>query len=119
MSRGATVLIVDDDPEVLDAMAEILSAEGHRVLTAANGRDALEVARVGRPDLVLLDLEMPVMDGRTFLIAARAVPELCGTTIVVVSGAEDACDVPAETVKKPLRLDRLLALIDRAARAAG
>lgn len=118
MSRVATVLVIDDDVDAVDAMAEILAAEGHRVLTATNGREALELARRDRPDLVLLDLAMPEMDGRAFLAAAEGVPELCGVQIVVVSGAEDTCDLCAERMKKPLRLDGLLALIDRAAHAA-
>lgn len=119
MSRGATVLVVDDDRDIVDAMAEILAAEGHRVLVAMNGRDALEIARGERPDLVLLDLEMPEMDGRAFLAAVGGVPALCGVPIVVVSGAEDACDLPAAAcLSKPVRLDGLLALIDRAAHAA-
>lgn len=118
MSRGATILVVDDDRDIVDAMSEILAAEGHRVLTASNGRDALEVARADRPDLVLLDLQMPEMDGRAFLAAAAEVPSLAGVPIVVVSGADDVCDLATEVLLKPVRLDGLLALIERAAHAA-
>lgn len=118
MSRGATVLVIDDDTDVVDAMSEILAAEGHQVLTASNGREALNIARTHRPDLVLLDLEMPEMDGRAFLAAVEAAPDLCGLRIVVVSGADDACDLHLEALQKPLRLDSLLAVIDRAAHAA-
>lgn len=118
MGQSATVLVVDDDADILEVMGEVLGAEGHRVLSANNGRDALALVQRDRPDLVLLDLEMPEMDGRAFLAAVRAIPELDGVAVVVVSGAEDSCDLGAECVQKPLRLDTLLALIDRAARAA-
>jgi CheY-like chemotaxis protein len=117
MSQRATVLVVDDDRDVTDTMREILEDEGHCVFVAANGRRALEVARAEHPDLVLLDLEMPEMDGRHFLEEMRKTPELERMQVVVLSGAEDAGDLGAESVTKPLRLDTLLGLIDRVAHA--
>ena len=118
MSQRATVLVVDDDADVTDTMREILEDEGHRVLVADNGIRALEITREERPDLVLLDLEMPEMDGRHFLSEVRATPELARVQVVVVSGSSDARSLGAETVTKPLRLDTLLGLIDRVAHAA-
>ena len=117
MSQRATVLVVDDDPDTVQTMRDILEEEGHLVLSAKNGREGLEMALRHVPDLVLLDLEMPVMDGRAFLAAARTLPELADVTVVVLSGAADA-HVACESVKKPLRLDTLLGLIDRVADAA-
>lgn len=118
MSQRATVLVVDDDADVTDTMREILEDEGHRVMVANNGRQALELARSVRPDLVLLDLEMPEMDGRHFLALVRATPELASVQVVVLSGSADARSLGAEAVTKPLRLDTLLGLIDRVAHAA-
>jgi CheY-like chemotaxis protein len=118
MSQRAPVLVVDDDADVTDTMREILEEEGHRVLVARNGLLALEVVRAERPDLVLLDLEMPEMDGRHFLAQVRGTPELAGVQIVIVSGSADAEDLGAEAVTKPLRLDTLIGLIDRVAHAA-
>lgn len=118
MSQRATVLVVDDDADVTDTMREILVDEGHRVVVASNGRQALELARRFRPSLVLLDLEMPEMDGRSFLTVLRATPELAGLRVVVLSGAADAESLGVEAVTKPLRLNTLLGLIDRAAHAA-
>jgi len=117
MSQRATVLIVDDDPDTVDTMRDILEEEGHVVLSAKNGREGLDLARRFVPDLVLLDLEMPVMDGRAFLEAFRKIPALADVTVVVLSGTSDA-HVACESVKKPLRLDTLLGLIDRVADAA-
>jgi CheY-like chemotaxis protein len=118
MSQRATVLVVDDDVDVTDTMREILEDEGHRVFVAPNGRRALEIARNEHPDLVLLDLEMPEMDGRHFLAEVRATPELAGVQVVVLSGSADAKDLDTEAVTKPLRLDTLLGLIDRVGHAA-
>src|SRR5688572_25856837 len=118
MSHRATVLVVDDDVDVTDTMREILEGEGHRVFVAGNGRVALEVARAEHPDLVLLDLEMPEMDGRHFLAEVRRTPELACVQVVVLSGSADANDLGTEAVTKPLRLDTLLGLIDRVGHAA-
>lgn len=118
MSHRATVLVVDDDPDTVATMRDILEEEGHTVLEARNGREALHVALQTLPDLVLLDLNMPEMDGRAFLAALEHSPTLAGVTVVVLSGAADAPRVAYECVSKPLRLDTLLGLIDRVALAA-
>jgi two-component system alkaline phosphatase synthesis response regulator PhoP len=114
MSGSATVLVVDDDLEWIEVMREILDEEGHVVLTAKNGIEALAVARKERPDLILLDLEMPEMDGRTFLAELRRDEELRDVQVVVLSGAEDAHSVASDSVRKPLRLNTLLGLLERA-----
>ena len=67
--RTFTVLIVDDEPGILDFLTTALETEGYTVLTAANGAIALSTAREHRPDVILLDLFMPIMDGRTFAVA--------------------------------------------------
>lgn len=119
MSHRATVLVVDDDADAVSTMRDILEEEGHNVLSARNGREALQVALQTIPDLVLLDLNMPEMDGRAFLAAVDHSPTLANVKVVVVSGAPDLESVPCECVAKPLRLDTLLGLIDRAALSAG
>ncbi len=118
MSHRATVLVVDDDPDTVSTMKDILEEEGHTVLSARNGREGLQVALQTLPDLVLLDLNMPEMDGRAFLVALEKSPTLADVTVVVLSGAADAKIVERECVTKPLRLDTLLELIDRVALAA-
>ena len=57
------ILVVDDDPDVLDALTMTLESQGHEVTTAKNGIEALESLKTGRPDLMILDLLMPKMDG--------------------------------------------------------
>ena len=61
--ENKTILIVDDDPLVLDVLQEILTSGGYSVLKAENGKDGIAVAREKKPDLVLLDLNMPGMGG--------------------------------------------------------
>jgi CheY-like chemotaxis protein len=83
-----TVLIVDDDASVLDALGELLESEGYAVVTALNGREALERLRGGlRPCVILLDLMMPVMDGWDFRQEQVKDRDLKDIPIVIVTAA--------------------------------
>lgn len=117
MSQRATVLVVDDDPDAVDTMRDILAEEGHTVLCASNGQEALDVARDSSPDVVLLDLDMPVMDGREFLAHAKECPRLSQVPVVVISGAKDVPENATDSIEKPLRLDTLLGVLGRVRRA--
>jgi CheY-like chemotaxis protein len=68
----ALVLVVDDDPDILDAICDILDGEGYRVARARHGLEALERVKQEAPAVILLDLMMPVMDGLAFAEALRA-----------------------------------------------
>jgi DNA-binding response OmpR family regulator len=115
--RDDVLLIVEDDTDLLGLMALVLSSAGYHVQTALNGRDALQVVAEQMPDLILLDMKMPVMNGWEFAAAfqaryAHAVP------IVVVTAAEDAAaraqDIGAAGwLGKPFDLDDLLAVTQR------
>jgi DNA-binding response OmpR family regulator len=63
MEKGAKVLVVDDDPDIVEAVTTVLEAHGHEVISAANGALGLEMLRKEKPDLIILDLLMPKMDG--------------------------------------------------------
>lgn len=67
-----TVLLVDDEHAILDALSGILEDEGFRVVTAGNGREALARLEEGAPDVALVDVMMPVMDGRELLREIQA-----------------------------------------------
>jgi CheY-like chemotaxis protein len=69
------VLIVDDEPALREIIAEALATEGYRVTTAVDGARALEHLGETRPDLIVLDLMMPVLDGWAFIEAYRAIAE--------------------------------------------
>src|SRR4051794_38122314 len=83
------VLIVDDNADHSQSLAKLLQAFGHTVATAPNGRDALMQLLANQPDVVLLDLFMPEMDGPTFLEVVRSYLRLQTLPIVVLSGIED------------------------------
>jgi CheY-like chemotaxis protein len=89
-----TILIVDDEFSIVEALAEIVSFSGYQVVTAANGQTGLESARAHRPALILLDFMMPVMDGLQLLTRLREDPESAGTKVVMMTAAPHG--IPAE-----------------------
>jgi DNA-binding response OmpR family regulator len=113
------VLVVDDDIEVRSTLADHLAAQGYTVLTAVDAEQALETVRTECPDLILLDLLLPGLDGLRVLRRVRhADPTVC---VVVMTGLEDD-GLAASTIRlgashclrKPFGLDRL----DRAVRSS-
>ncbi len=111
--RGAQplLLVVDDDPDILEVMGEALVNRGYRVATAENGQEALKRIAGEEPQLILLDMRMPVMDGATF---AKVLRKRYGHQIpvVVVTAAEDAASCAAEVdaerhLEKPFDLEAL------------
>ena len=109
------VLIVEDDEDLREMMAQILTLEGFETATAINGRDALEyLRRSDAPQLILLDLMMPVMDGWEFQRERRRDPILADVPVVVLSALDETRAAGAashEFLKKPLDFDRLLELV--------
>ena len=109
------VLIVEDDADLREMMAQLLSLEGYRAETAPNGRDALRYLERGdRPDVILLDLMMPVMDGWEFRRRQVEDPTIAGVPVVVLSAVDPsrAGDLGGIAfLKKPLDFDRLLELV--------
>ena len=111
-----TVLIVEDDEAIRESLRELLEEEGYPVLTAENGRRALDVLNESHlPGLVLLDLMMPIMNGWQLLERLQANPTYAGLPVVVVSAAGNATQ-PAGSVgfiKKPVTLEALLSAVKR------
>jgi CheY-like chemotaxis protein len=112
------ILVVDDEPSIRELLCEFLDMEGYLVETAVHGREALDRARLQRPNLVLLDLNMPEMDGRQFSEACRTDPFLAGISIVLMTAAPNAESVCAEIgaracLPKPFELDLLAQVIER------
>ena len=83
--EGARILVVDDQEEIRDLTAAILTADGHAVTTACNGEEALSAAYRERFDLILLDINMPGMDGWETLRLSRADDDLASVPIVLFS----------------------------------
>jgi CheY-like chemotaxis protein len=85
----ALILVVDDESIVRQLFAKVLQGDGHEVLTAANGREALYLMSPRRPDVVLLDLMMPVMDGLSFLRVLRRRDDWRHVPVMMISGVLD------------------------------
>jgi DNA-binding response OmpR family regulator len=81
------ILVVDDDPDLRALMQVMLELEGYAVETADNGSTALIEARRCRPDLIVLDLMMPLMDGATFRTLQLADPDLARVPVVITTAA--------------------------------
>jgi CheY-like chemotaxis protein len=119
-----TILVVDDEPLIAMALEAALEDAGYRTVTAANGRQGLErLAELPRPDIVLLDMMMPVMNGPAMLAAMAADPELDGVPVIVLSSLpEEAVRARAQGVaailRKPYTAGDVLGAIARVLGAA-
>ncbi|HEV56840.1 MAG TPA: response regulator [Phycisphaerales bacterium] len=89
------VLIVDDDMDLVESMANLLEAKGYVVFTASNGEEGVDMAKAERPDLILLDVMMTTKDeGFNVARRLREVEELRGTPVVMVSGVRKEMNLP-------------------------
>lgn len=82
---SATILIIEDDPASLELMTYLLTAHGYGTLTANRGDAGLETARQRHPDLIICDIQLPVLDGYAIARALKSDPELCNIPVVAVS----------------------------------
>jgi CheY-like chemotaxis protein len=114
-----TILVVDDEPLIAMALEAVLEDAGYQVATAANGQQGLEqLAKTPRPEIVLLDMMMPIMNGPAMLAAMAADPNLGGIPVIVLSSLpEDAVRARAKGVaailRKPYTMDEILNVITR------
>lgn len=116
--NGLKALVVDDDPDILDLLQFNLSREGFEVRTAENGKKALEVARAFHPNLILLDIMMPVMDGVEACRQLKEIPVLKNSLILfLTSRAEEYSEVAAfdvgadDYITKPIKPRALISRI--------
>jgi CheY-like chemotaxis protein len=82
---AASILVVDDDPEIVSMLTTRLSARGYKVTTASDGHRAIELAKRERPDLVLLDVMMPGKSGWEVARALKQDPVTLGIKIIMVT----------------------------------
>jgi|GEM_PF-1222017 len=112
--QSGAILVVEDDAGIRESVCTILADEGYPVLSAVNGKDAIDLLRSTspRPRLILLDLMMPVMNGWEFYARTRLDNVIAAIPVVVMSAYEgDARTGSLTLLKKPLRLDELLAAV--------
>ncbi len=87
------ILVVDDEPPIVRLMEFILARQGHEMLVAVNGEQALEKIRAHKPDLVLLDIMMPRIDGYEVARQVRADPETATLPIIMLSAKAQEDDI--------------------------
>lgn len=121
---STSVLVVDDEPQVVWMLQFSLEAEGYQTLTARDGRSAMEEVREHRPSLVLLDIMMPVMDGWAFLEHLQELPRDERPRVIVVSARSSLRDKAKAAelgavayVVKPFNVDDLLSVLHDVERA--
>lgn len=115
-SQSRCVLVVDDEPSIRQLLVDALDAEGYEVTTATNGAHALASLEKHVPDVILLDLAMPIMDGFTFRLRQLERPALAIVPVIVISAEphlETRMQVlsPHAYLSKPFDVDRMLAMV--------
>ncbi len=112
----ATILIVDDEGPVRYFLAELLAAAGHRTLQAVHGAEALAVVEKERPDLVVSDIMMPVLNGAELCRRLKAGDDTGATPVILMSAAgvraDDGTGADA-FIAKPFDLEDMEALVQR------
>jgi CheY-like chemotaxis protein len=114
--KGRRVLVVEDDEGIREALVDLLDSEGFSVTSAIHGADALERLRAASelPDVILLDLMMPVLDGWAFRAEQRQDPKLSAIPVVVITASRNAdltALAPKAFLKKPIDFDELLRVL--------
>jgi len=122
--KDLRILLVDDEPDILEIITYNLSAEGYQVITAENGLEAIEMARLHKPHLIILDVMMPEMDGIEACDRIRKIPELEETVITFLTArSEDysqmagfeagADDYITKPIKPKVLMSKVKALLRR------
>lgn len=116
MANGESILVVEDDGDVLESIREILEEAGYRVAVATNGLDALGLLRDVAPAAMLVDFVMPVMDGGELLKACALDPKLAQIPALIISGKHPEEFEPSGSrcvLRKPFGSEQLLEALRR------
>ena len=111
-----TVLVVDDEFDLSETLRSILESEGYQTSVCANGKEALTSLEAAKPDLVLMDVMMPVLSGFEVLHSMRTMPELAGVPVILMSSVPPS--VKREDyrwqafLRKPFTLDTLIKTVE-------
>jgi CheY-like chemotaxis protein len=119
-----TVLVVDDEWAIAEVLEAILGDEGYRVEMASNGRQGLARLAAQKPDVIMLDFMMPIMDGPAMLVALADDPATRNIPVIVMSSLPEEtiagrCNGYAAFLRKPFRIPEVLRLIEMALNGRG
>ncbi len=113
----AKVLVVDDDPGIVNLLQRIISRRGYETFVARNGKEGLELALLHHPDLIFTDIKMPDLSGEELTSLLKADPEFQETPIIILSGTAFLVDrvttQVAAILNKPFELKTVYDLLDR------
>ncbi len=110
-NQNSLILLVEDDPYIREFLALMLNEEGFRTAEAANGREALRLAALQPPSLVVSDIMMPVLNGHDLVMRLRQDANLCTIPVILMTAACGISPVDVPLVRKPFDIDALLATI--------
>lgn len=117
MKQRPKILLVDDDVDLIKVMSGALESKAYEVIVAYNGQEGLEKARKEKPDLVVLDILMPVADGFTFADQFRKDPTLARTPVLALTSFSESLGQPfpfdvSEYITKPIKPKDLVAKVE-------
>lgn len=114
----ATILVIDDDLALIQMLKAGLEGEGYTVITGYDGQMALTLAKTRKPELIILDVNMPMTNGLKALDSLRKLPETVKIPVIILSGEKSGSVYPIlETtqrvafIKKPLDMEHLFSLM--------
>lgn len=118
MNKKHRILVVDDDVDISQAISRALKAKGYDVIVAYNGEEGLKKAREEKPDLMLLDIMMPVMDGFTVAQLLNKDKVLSKIPVLALTSFSESLGQPfefkvAEYIRKPIRSKDLIAIVEK------
>ena len=112
------ILVVDDDPTLLTVIKPFLESRGYLVFVASDGEQGIQEAKKHNPDLIVLDVKMPKMNGYTFVFELKKIPTLLKVPIIVLTAKEGMSEIfkvegVKEYILKPFKPEVLLTAINK------
>ncbi|MFC2068978.1 response regulator [Chloroflexota bacterium] len=117
---GKRILVIDDDLKSRKLVTDLLNISGYTIIEATDGKQGVDLAKAERPDLIITDIQMPIMDGieATKLIKAdiytRNIPIICVSSYAMKGDSERALEVGCDTyITKPLDIHELMSVVKK------
>ncbi len=121
MSKAKTILVIDDEPDLLEIARTHLESAGYQVITASTGREGLRAAKASLPDLIVLDIAMPEMNGLEMLEVLRGTQGIAATPVLMLTAQGRTQNIfeaehlrVADFIIKPFTCDQLIAAVRKA-----